>query len=460
LHLAEDAPEEGSRLERGRHAEERRLLRDAAGRRLIETTVAPAYAHVGNHGRTAKPSERGRRHHLVDEPGMAETHPRLRRMDVDVHVRLRQGDREQHHREPVARQQRPIRVERRLQQRGIAYRPAVDDQDDLIAIAAGKIRRADQPTHAHAVLGPVNSQQTLGDVVTPQGADARARLGRRGRRQDGAPVVGHAQMRSGMRQRQLGQRAQARRQLRRRRLQELQARRRIEEEVPYLDAGAGVGRYFKVLLDRAAFAGQTQPVRGAARAARQHEARDGADRGQGLAAEPERGDGVEVFVAGELGSRVTLEGQRQFVGRHADPVVGHPDERGPAVTQVDGHRQRAGVERVLDQLLHRGGRALDNLSRGDLVDEVVRKPADPHRFRWSCHFASMFRASSGVRWPRSRLASSISTGSGAAGAKRPSCTASLASLRSWPASSSSARSAFERATTVAGRPASRATWMP
>ena len=49
LHLAEDAPEERSRLERGRHAEERRLLGDAAGRRLIETTVAAAYAHVGNH---------------------------------------------------------------------------------------------------------------------------------------------------------------------------------------------------------------------------------------------------------------------------------------------------------------------------------------------------------------------------------------------------------------------------
>jgi len=73
---------------------------------------------------------------------------------------------------------------------------------------------------------------------------------------------------------------------------------------------------------------------------------------------------------------VTLEGQRQLVRRHPDAVVGDADERGAAIAQVDRDRQRSGVQRVLDQLLHRGSRTLHDLAGGDLVDEVVRESTD------------------------------------------------------------------------------------
>ena len=73
---------------------------------------------------------------------------------------------------------------------------------------------------------------------------------------------------------------------------------------------------------------------------------------------------------------MTLERQRQLLGRHADAVVGDPDERSPAVAQLDGDRAGSGVERVFDQLLDRRGRALDDLAGGDLVHEVVGKPSD------------------------------------------------------------------------------------
>ena len=181
-----------------------------------------------------------------------------------------------------------------------------------------------------------------------------------------------------MRQRQLGQGAEARRELGRGRFEKLEPCGRVEEEIADLHARAGVGRDLEPLLDRPALAGQPEPVRRSARAARQREARDGADRRQRLTAEPECRDRVEILVARQLGRRVALEGQRQLVGRHPDAVVGDADERGPAVAQIDRDRQGSGVQRVLHQLLDGRGGALDDLSGGDLVDEVIGQSADRH----------------------------------------------------------------------------------
>ena len=99
-------------------------------------------------------------------------------MDVDVHVGgsgsvIASSD----DREPVARQEGPVGVQGRLKERGVAHGPTVHDQNDLVAIAAREIRRADQPAHADAVLGAVDGEQPLGDVVAPDGADARAQVG-------------------------------------------------------------------------------------------------------------------------------------------------------------------------------------------------------------------------------------------------------------------------------------------
>ena len=43
---------------------------------------------------------------------------------------------------------------------------------------------------------------------------------------------------------------------------------------------------------------------------------------------------------------------------------------------------RAGVERVLDELLDHGCRALDDLARGDLVDERAFEDPNGHGFGW------------------------------------------------------------------------------
>ncbi len=63
-------------------------------------------------------------------------------------------------------------------------------------------------------------------------------------------------------------------------------------------------------------------------------------------------------------------------GVHAGAVVGHLDAVDAAAVERDGDAGGAGVERVLDQFLHRGGGAFDHLAGGDAVDGVGGEDAD------------------------------------------------------------------------------------
>ena len=74
-----------------------------------------------------------------------------------------------------------------------------------------------------------------------------------------------------------------------------------------------------------------------------------------------------------------LDGELQFVGAHADAVVDHGDERAAALLQGDGDATGAGIEGVLDQLLHRTRRTLDDLACGDAVHQGCGKAAEERR---------------------------------------------------------------------------------
>ena len=65
--------------------------------------------------------------------------------------------------------------------------------------------------------------------------------------------------------------------------------------------------------------------------------------------------------------------------RHALAVVGDANEPPAAAVGENVDAAGAGVERVLDQLLHDARRALDHLAGGDAVDDGFGKLADGHR---------------------------------------------------------------------------------
>ena len=65
-------------------------------------------------------------------------------------------------------------------------------------------------------------------------------------------------------------------------------------------------------------------------------------------------------------------------GRHAGAVIGDRDQRLAAFLEGDVDARGAGVDRVLDQFLDRRCRALDDLARGDAVNQDRGKQADRH----------------------------------------------------------------------------------
>ncbi len=169
-------------------------------------------------------------------------------------------------------------------------------------------------------------------------------------------------------------------QLRGRGPEELPAGGDVEEQIPHLDArpgeeAAGLEATEASPLDR-----HGPPLLGILGPAGEGEAAHGGDGREGLAAEPEGGDGEEVLLGAELARGVALQGHEEVVPPHAAAVVLHEDA--PLSPGNKLHRDSGGsrVQGVLHQLFHHRGGPLDDLARGDLVDQVVGQHSDPvHR---------------------------------------------------------------------------------
>ena len=94
--------------------------------------------------------------------------------------------------------------------------------------------------------------------------------------------------------------------------------------------------------------------------------------GKGLAAKAERGNPGEILRAPDLARGVASEGQLRIGAVHATAVVIHSDQAHSALRDRDTDAGGLGVEGIFNQLLDDRGRAFDNLSSGDLIDEIVR----------------------------------------------------------------------------------------
>ena len=83
---------------------------------------------------------------------------------------------------------------------------------------------------------------------------------------------------------------------------------------------------------------------------------------------------------------MALDREREVLGVHAAAVVDDADQRPPARFDRDLDALRAGVERVLDELLDRRGRPLDDFAGGDAVDQQRVEATDGH----SAHFGALW----------------------------------------------------------------------
>jgi hypothetical protein len=114
----------------------------------------------------------------------------------------------------------------------------------------------------------------------------------------------------------------------------------------------------------------------------QPHARDGRDAREPLASKPERRNPFEIFGASELARRVACEGEVQLIRCDSRAVVRNVDRIEAAARDRDDDSPRPGIERVFDQLLYHGERALDHLARRDLPDgRLVEKTYHPRPIR-------------------------------------------------------------------------------
>ena len=157
------------------------------------------------------------------------------------------------------------------------------------------------------------------------------------------------------------------------RAQELAARGQVEEELAHFDAGARGGPGGADFKD---FAAVDDDLRGLGRsgiafARGQGKPADAGDAREGFASEAHGGDGGEVLGALDFAGGVPLEAEQGVVAAHAQAIVRHADEAASAGLDFDGEAARAGVEGIFDEFLDDAGRTLDHFARGDLVGHVL-----------------------------------------------------------------------------------------
>ncbi|MNC14407.1 hypothetical protein D3C75_621840 [compost metagenome] len=111
------------------------------------------------------------------------------------------------------------------------------------------------------------------------------------------------------------------------------------------------------------------------------------DTGQRLAPEAQ-GPDVEQILAGEnLAGGMALERPFQIIRTDAAAVIRNPDQSESAVLHGNVNPGASGIDGILHQLLHHGGRTLHNLSRRNLIGNVVIQYAD------NAHISSPQRSS-------------------------------------------------------------------
>ena len=316
------------------------------------------------------------------EAGIAEAHFGLGRVDVDVDRARLAADEQRQRRVPPGGQKIHVGGTHRAREQLVAHRPAVDVKILRHGIGPVPRRQAGEALEGEAFALGHDLDGVVAELAAEDLDDAgQAAFG--AVRAGGAVEAGCSLAHQGEAHLRMGDRHPSQNIRDRLRLgpvafQEFQPCRRCRKEVAHLDAGAGrmsggLDRRLAPLVDA-----NRMGVLGAGAATRDLEQRDGADGGQGLAPKAEGGD-VRQIAVGDFRGGVALDAEREIVRVHASAVVDDANQTPPTCLDHDIDVAGPRVDRVLDELLHGGGRALDDLACRDAVDEDGVEAADIHR---------------------------------------------------------------------------------
>src|SRR5207248_387911 len=167
-------------------------------------------------------------------------------------------------------------------------------------------------------------------------------------------------------------------------------------------------------------------------------------------------DRREVRDGRQLARGVADEGHRELRGRDAAAIIADAHRGLPRSPHVDGDAGGAGIESILEELLHDRSGAFDDLARRDRVGHLRSQHLDQGA-NLARSWYSFWRASRGLSDAGSISSSSCRSGSGTASMGSPNWTSGGSSGRCRSRSASTSRA---RAITPPGKPARAATWIP
>ena len=339
--------------------------------------------HDGSHFAKAPPCRAdGVEHGLVDGLEDAalvlEFELTLLRVHVDINRALRHLNAEDRQWESALRDQRLVGIVDGLGDCAVLDDARIDDVRLPGAAALEHRRLRDVAGDLDVLVLEREPQERVSCLSAIDGLYRVVEVAR-ARRHDGhLVVVDEVELDVGTRERELDDEIVDARALRVIRLEEFLARRRIEEEVLYLDRRADIAARLdevRLLAARDGYA-RAEVVTLAAR--QEREARDGRDRRQGLAAEAQRADGIEVTDFADLARRMAQDREVRILRAHAPAIVRHAHEARAARHDLDLDAGRARIHRILDELLDDRRRPLHDFASRNLVDGIVVKYMD-HR---------------------------------------------------------------------------------
>ena len=257
----------------------------------------------------------------------------------------------------------------------VAHVAAIDPGVLLVGAAAGGVGQARAARHAHAAFF-MRHGQAAGQKVFAQhvGHAPRQRLLRRQAGGLRAPLLqqlafmpqGKAHV--GPRQRVAAQSFHAVRQFGGVGLEEFAPRGHAEEKLFDLHGGAARAcGLLQLARARLKLPGAVGPFGAREQRCLGH----GGNGRQRFAAKAHRAHRFQIVQAGDLAGGVALERRGQLRGFDAAAVVFHGNEPYAAGQQAHGDLRGPGVQRVVQQLAHDRGGALDDFAGRNLADEFV-----------------------------------------------------------------------------------------